>query len=180
MPELDEQIRRYVDAVAPPVRSDEIRTVPRRLRRTKAALVGAVVVLVGVGAVFLAPMLRPSPASVFMSGSSDADRGDVIVFVTDDVTTEQRQAIERKLGTLPAVGSFSFIDKDAAYAQFRAMFHDQPAIVEDVDPDMLPASYRVDLTDPRGGEEVVAAIKDLPGVRKVVHAAFDRAPDTNP
>ena len=64
MPELDEQIRRYVDAVAPRVRNDEIRTGPKSLQRAKFALIGALLVLVGVGAAFVVPMLRPSPSTI--------------------------------------------------------------------------------------------------------------------
>ncbi|GBE23505.1 MAG TPA: hypothetical protein ENH00_08070 [Actinobacteria bacterium] len=64
MLELDDQIRRYVDAVAPRVRNDEIRTGPKSLQRAKFALIGALLVLVGVGAAFVVPMLRPSPSTI--------------------------------------------------------------------------------------------------------------------
>jgi len=174
MLDIDDQIRRYVEAIAPAVRSDEIRTEPKNVKRLKPALVGALLVLIGVGAVFLPPMLRPSPVSVFMSAPSDANRGDVVIFLTDDVTPGQREAIERKLGALPGVESFRFMDRDAVYAEFRAAFKDQPSIVENVDPDTLPLFYRVDLTDLRDGRAVVAAVDHLPGVRKVAHAGFDR------
>lgn len=179
MLELDDQIRRYVDAVAPPVSSDEIHTVAKTTQPLKAAMVGALLVLVGVGAVFLLPVLRSSPVSAFMSGPSDADRGDVIIFLTDDATTSQRQAIEEKLEAMPAVRWFWFMDRDATWAEFRFMFQDQTALVETVDPDIFPLSYRLDLTDLREGEEAIAAIENLPGIRKVVHAELDRPSDMN-
>lgn len=51
MLDIDDQIRRYVEAVAPPVRSDEIRTEPKSVKRLKPALIGVLVVPIGVEAV---------------------------------------------------------------------------------------------------------------------------------
>ncbi|MFZ0492863.1 MAG: hypothetical protein WAM81_06645, partial [Acidimicrobiia bacterium] len=66
MRDLDEQLRRYVDSVAPVIRPDELRDGSQRIRRLVPALAGAVVVLVAV-ALVIVPGLHQSPTGTTAS-----------------------------------------------------------------------------------------------------------------
>jgi hypothetical protein len=61
MRDLDEQLRRYVDGVAPSIGVDELRREPQKTRRLVPALAGAAVVLAAIAVVFV-PSLHQSPA----------------------------------------------------------------------------------------------------------------------
>jgi cell division transport system permease protein len=41
------------------------------------------------------------------------------------------------------VKSYRYLDHNAAYAEFKRLFHDQPALIESTTPDVLPESFRV-------------------------------------
>jgi cell division transport system permease protein len=47
------------------------------------------------------------------------------------------------------------------------MFKDSPAITENVDPNALPASYRIKLKDPNSAEAVASRLQGQPGVDEV-------------
>jgi cell division transport system permease protein len=68
------------------------------------------------------------------------------------------------------VKSYRFLDHDAAYAQFKKQFADQPALVESAQPEDLPESFRVapvraELTQPLA-EQYAAR----PGVDEIITA----------
>lgn len=76
------------------------------------------------------------------------DKVQVSIFLTDDVTDEQRAAIEQELEASPEVRSFLYESKDEAYERFREQFSQQPELVENTPPDALPESFRVELVNP--------------------------------
>jgi cell division transport system permease protein len=73
---------------------------------------------------------------------------EVSIFLSDDVTADQRNSIESQLHALPIVQSVSFEDKDQAYQHFKEQFHDSPDLVHNVTASVLPESFRVKLKDP--------------------------------
>ncbi len=167
MSDLDVQIRRYLEAVAPPLTDDEIPSRVPRLPGLRPALIGALVVLLGM-AVAVLPSLLPVPADQsYLSGSEPFDDWDVVVFLDDDITTTQRQTIERQAVDLSTVGTVRFFDRAATWQEFQVMFADNPAMLDNVDPDILPLSYRLDLHDPQDAETVMLDFADLPGVLDV-------------
>lgn len=76
------------------------------------------------------------------------DKVQVSIFLTDDVTDEQRAAIESELASSPEVQSFLYESKDEAYERFQQQFSQQPELVENTPPDALPESFRVELVNP--------------------------------
>jgi cell division transport system permease protein len=76
------------------------------------------------------------------------DKVQVSIFLTDDVTDEQRAAIEAELESSPEVASFVYESKDEAYERFQQQFAQQPELVQNTPADALPESFRVELENP--------------------------------
>jgi cell division transport system permease protein len=76
------------------------------------------------------------------------DKVQVSIFLADDVTKEQRAAIEKKLDDSNEVARFVYESKDEAYARFKQQFSQQPELVENTPEDALPESFRVELKNP--------------------------------
>ncbi|WP_324276349.1 permease-like cell division protein FtsX [Blastococcus brunescens] len=76
------------------------------------------------------------------------DKVQVSIFLADEVTDEQRAAIEAELESSPEVRSFLYESKDEAYERFQQQFSQQPELVENTPADALPESFRVELVNP--------------------------------
>src|SRR4051794_22307000 len=76
------------------------------------------------------------------------DKVQVSIFLADDVTQQQRDAIEAELKDSPEVKSYVYESKDEAYARFQQQFSQQPELVQNTPPDALPESFRVELVNP--------------------------------
>src|SRR5581483_8277949 len=104
-------------------------------------------------------------------------KGDVqtIVYMDAHASQDQIDAVGRALDQNPHVKSKNYLDHDAAYAEFREIFADDPALRDSLTPADTPTSYKVQVRD--ASFEVVQSLQDqfskLPGVFKVV-AATDR------
>lgn len=95
-----------------------------------------------------------------------------IVFINPASTPEQVQAIDKSLHESPEVEKITYVDQKAAFEEFKALFSNQPELVDTVTPDILPPSYRV--VPKNKSSEAVQALseqyKGKPGVRDVVSA----------
>jgi cell division transport system permease protein len=98
------------------------------------------------------------------------DKVQVSIFLSDEVTDEQRAAIEAQLDESSEVKNYIHETKEEAYARFQEQFSQQPELVENTPPDALPESYRVVLVNPErysviaaefpNGEGGVEQVKD--------------------
>ena len=95
-----------------------------------------------------------------------------IVFLNPGASQEQTEAVGADLEANPQIEKVDFVDKDAAYAEFKELFRDSPEMIESVTPEILPASYRVEPIDKNS--ETVSALSEQyqakPGVSEVVSA----------
>jgi cell division transport system permease protein len=76
------------------------------------------------------------------------DKVQVSIFLADNVTDDQRSAVEQQLKNSPEVKSYIYESKDEAYKRFKEQFAQQPDLVNNVGPDALPESFRVELKNP--------------------------------
>src|SRR4051794_14033463 len=76
------------------------------------------------------------------------DKVQVSIFLSDDITDDQRTAIEKQLDGSPEVKSFIHETKDEAYKRFQQQFKEQPELVQNTPEDALPESFRVELVNP--------------------------------
>ena len=95
-----------------------------------------------------------------------------IVFMNADATPEQDAAIRDVLDTSPAISGFAYVDKLAAYEEFRGLFSDKPELLDSVTPDVMPPSYRIVPADPDSVNvaELARQFSAQPGVREVATA----------
>ncbi|HEX6844207.1 MAG TPA: permease-like cell division protein FtsX [Actinomycetota bacterium] len=83
---------------------------------------------------------------------------EVTVYLTDPVKNETRVRLTETLQDLPAVESVEYESKEEAYERFLQLFAGQPTVIENADPDAIPASLRVKLADTSQYEQVPAAL----------------------
>ena len=76
------------------------------------------------------------------------DKVQVSIFLADNVTDQQRQAIEQRLKSSSEVKHFIYESKAEAYARFKEQFKQQPELVQNTPQDALPESFRVELVNP--------------------------------
>ena len=127
----------------------------RRMRwASTSALFVLVATLVGVAPVGAVPL-------------SD-DEVDAEVFMNVDASFGVTVEVHRSLNEDPAVAAVEFIDKDEAYQSFSVLFASNPDLVRSVTPAMLPASFRVKLSDPAHVERWSRRVEQLAGVDQVV------------
>ncbi len=92
------------------------------------------------------------------------------VYLTDDVTPAQRQAVEAAL-TGGDIASREFVSKADALARFKRTFSDLAPTIDTLGDNPLPASYEIRLHPGAGGaasaEQFAARVSSLPGVADV-------------
>ena len=93
-----------------------------------------------------------------------------------DVTAAQKSAIEAELNSSPLVEKWYYESQQQAYEHFKEQFSHQPDIVNSVQPDSLPQSYRVKLKDPSRYADMASEFQGRPGIEQVQdsRAIFDR------
>jgi cell division transport system permease protein len=83
---------------------------------------------------------------------------EVAVYLSDPVNDENVGSLTETLTALPVVASVEYETKAEAYERFQVLFRNSRALVENVDPDALPASLRVKMDDPERFQEVAAVL----------------------
>ena len=99
--------------------------------------------------------------SIFLCGSSS-----VTFTCSGAVTDEQLRNIETILGGLEPVQDIFYESSTDAYEQFKEQFAGS-AILANISPDALPASFRVKLDNPENFEKVAGALQSVQGVESI-------------
>lgn len=99
-------------------------------------------------------------------------KNDVVInaFIKDDATEAQITAIRQDIQGYKEVKKIRYVSKKDAYKEFKRMFANRPDLVENVETDTLPASFRVSLVETRSLETVADRVQKLPGVDEVTTA----------
>ena len=92
---------------------------------------------------------------------------EVSVFLTDGITSVQQNDIRDTLTDLEVVKRVTYISKDEAYEEFKELYRDQPALWENIDADVLPASFRVELSNPERVDIIQAKLRNNPAVEEI-------------
>jgi cell division transport system permease protein len=93
---------------------------------------------------------------------------EVSVYLNDNITQEQQQDVRTTIENLDVVRRVTYVSKPEAYGEFKRLYRDQPALYENVDEDILPASFRVELSDPERVDVIRSALEKNPAVDQVV------------
>lgn len=155
-----------------------------RVRRGVGIGLGAILVLLG-GSTLLrsAPTSVTTTASQPSEGTTTADdalasdpraiataarEGKLLVFLEIDATPAQLDTIRSRLAGHPDSQRVDFMDRAAAYEEFRALFADDEDLLTKTDPDQLPESYRVTPTAASRASSIAASVRGLAGVKELV------------
>ncbi len=143
-----------------------VREAGTNLRRNKlmtmAAILTAAVSLLLLGGVLT---LRSFVGSIT---GQIKDQIEVSVYLTDDITQAQQQDVRSTIEGLDVVKRVKYISKPEAFEEFKRLYRDQPALYENIDEDVLPASFRVELSDPERVDVISSALEKNPAVEQVV------------
>lgn len=93
---------------------------------------------------------------------------EVSIFLLDSVTEQQRADFEQELTSNPQVESVIYESKEQAYEHAQQIFADDEAVLDAIEPDDLPASFRVSLVNPENFDVVRSQYVEYPGVDEVV------------
>jgi cell division transport system permease protein len=77
------------------------------------------------------------------------DKIQVSIYLSDEVTDPQRDAIAAQLESSPEVRNYIYESKADAYERFTQQFQEQPALIANTPEDALPESFRVELVNPQ-------------------------------
>jgi cell division transport system permease protein len=92
---------------------------------------------------------------------------EVSVFLSDDISGSQTSNLQSMLTNMPQVASVHYQSKEAAYEEFKRLFHDQKTLVDNVTPDALPASFQVQLKDPNEFASIAQQLQGQPGIANI-------------
>ncbi|MFC0508184.1 permease-like cell division protein FtsX [Micromonospora costi] len=92
----------------------------------------------------------------------------VSIFLTQEVSEQQRTDLDAKLKSDPLVKEVLYVNKDEAYKRFKEMYQDAPDLVNAVKPDQLPESFRIKLNNPEQYKDIYDQYKDTEGVDEIV------------
>jgi cell division transport system permease protein len=97
------------------------------------------------------------------------DKVQVSIFLKDDISNDQRTALQSALDSDPLVKQPVIHEtKEQAWAKFQTMFKDAPDLIAATKPDALPESYRVQLKDPNQYNQVAAEYAGKDGIEEIV------------
>jgi cell division transport system permease protein len=104
------------------------------------------------------------------------DKIEVSVYLTQDSTQAQKEAVLGELHDLPQVQKVYFESHREAFRHAQQLFKDSPDLLKNIGPKTLPESFRVKLKNPRQYAVVSRAVADEPGVDQVrdEHQVLDK------
>lgn len=92
---------------------------------------------------------------------------EVSVFLNDNITDAQQRDVRSTLEDLDVVKRVTYVTKPEAYKEFKELYRDQPALWENIDADILPASFRVELADPERVDAIRSKLAKNPAVEEI-------------
>ena len=100
-------------------------------------------------------------------------RVEVSIYLCDDrvcpaITSEQQEQLREDLEDQEVVAEVFYESKQDAYERFTSMFADQESLIEAIDQDTLPASFRVRLENPNLFNVIADQFSNYPGVEEIV------------
>jgi cell division transport system permease protein len=138
----------------------------RNITLTLATTVTVAVSLVLVGGALL---IRQGVSNATLKWKGDVD---FIIYMKNDAPEGQINAMRDSLKNSPQVKKFTYLDHQQAWDEFKRLFKDQPDLVQNTTPDVLPTSFKV--TPTNASADFVNALKSQfekdPGVVEVVAA----------
>ena len=180
-PDLD---RVYETARLPNPDRELITADPEAGRRKLLAMAAALLVAVGLGTAaryrgdagndvatssLIGTATETAPLDGFRADSAlRSGELELIVWMHPDASSAEIENTAQTLDDLVGVARFAYVDTAETYEEFSAYYADQPEVIELVEPEMLPTSFRVMSPNPASLEEVLTdRLAGLPGVSAI-------------
>ena len=93
---------------------------------------------------------------------------EVSIFLREDVSDAQRNAINQAIDSNALVESKTYETREQAFEKFKVLWRDSPDFIESVGPDSLPESYRVKLKDPEQYKAFADQMQGQQGIQDIV------------
>lgn len=93
---------------------------------------------------------------------------DAEVFMKVAATPREVAAVRAAIVGDSEVVSYRYLDHNAAYAEFKRLFADQPDLIQSTTPDVLPESFRLVAADGTASHALVRRFDHLAGVDNVI------------
>lgn len=92
---------------------------------------------------------------------------EMTVYLKDGIKTDDVMAVGKQLKQLNGLKGISFTNKDQALANFRESMGDQAALLDSMNGNPLPASYKISFQSPEQLQDAVNLVKKYPQVDDV-------------
>ena len=93
---------------------------------------------------------------------------EVSIFLREDVTDPQREAINQAIDSNPLVESKTYETREQAFEKFKVLWRDSPDFINSVGPDSLPESFRVKLKNPEQYKAFADQMQGQQGIQDIV------------
>jgi cell division transport system permease protein len=92
------------------------------------------------------------------------------IYLKPEATPSETEAVRRQLAQAPEIKSFKYLDKAAAYAEFRRIFADEPDLRDSLSVDKIPPSFRVVPKEAEQTRVIGERFRNAAGVQDVSYA----------
>jgi cell division transport system permease protein len=96
-----------------------------------------------------------------------AQKVEVSVYLKEDVSQAEIAALGRKIAAIPEVEEHFFETKEQAWARYQELFRDQRSLLENVNADAMPESFRIKLRDPADFPVISARLVGDPAIDEI-------------
>jgi len=93
---------------------------------------------------------------------------EIEIFLKDNAPYNRIQALEDKILSWPEVKKVNYVSKESALKKFKIDFKDNPEVLQNLQGNPLPSSFRVWLRNPRTVKGTVKRIKQLGVINELV------------
>ena len=138
-------------------------------RRLSIAAVALAALLIGGGALARAGTSDTEVATQPAPTLPAHQQGDLVIYMQADATAAEIGAVRDQLLADADVTHVRFATQADSLDDFRCLFADQQELVDNVAPDILPSSFRIEILDGAAGAGAVTErYRDEPGVLSVI------------
>jgi cell division transport system permease protein len=95
------------------------------------------------------------------------DKLQVSIYLKDNISAQQKDALQRQLDDSPEVVGSEFVTKEQAYERFKKLFRTDQNLVNQTTPADLPATFLVKLKNPERYTVISQQFTGAPGVDQV-------------
>jgi cell division transport system permease protein len=127
--------------------------------------VGVILMVLFVGGQVIEKVEQKVEIEVFFDHTGQETSGQEVDGVAQWGQIEQ---MGKTIRSWSEVKSIQYISREKALEEFRSNFESSPEVIDNLQGNPLPASYRISLKDPRQVEAVAKRIKGLPYTRELV------------